>query len=236
MPRTTGMTAAASALRYWERRQEVASNNLANVSTDGFKGERVFGQMLGDATTAARTATDLRAGTLRTTGNPLDLAVGGEGFFVVGTPTGERYTRGGSFQLDTNRQLVDAQGNAVLGVHADGTSGPIVLPPGAVTVDAAGAVSVDGKAVATLRLERPTPTAQLAHEGGTLFVPDGSGQPVATADRRVRQGSLEESNVSPIGSLVDMIAVQRAYASVQKAVTTLDSVRGTAVTDLGKPV
>ena len=59
---------------------------------------------------------------------------------------------------------------------------------------------------------------------------------MAAADRLVRQGALEESNVSPIGSLVDMIAVQRAYASVQKAVTTLDAVRGTAVTDLGKPV
>jgi flagellar basal-body rod protein FlgF len=236
MPRTNGLTAAASALRYWERRQEVASNNLANVSTDGFKGERVFGQMLGDATTVARAATDLRTGTLRTTGNPLDLGLAGDGFFVVQTPAGERYTRGGSFQLDADRRLVDAQGNAVLGTTGDGASGPIVLPSGAVTVDAAGAVSVDGKAVATLRLERTAPGAQLAHEGGTLFVPDGSGQPVAAADRRVRQGSLEESNVSPIGSLVDMIAVQRAYASVQKAVTTLDAVRGTAVTDLGKPV
>ena len=236
MPRTNGLTAAASALRYWERRQEVASNNLANASTDGFKAERVFGQMLGDATTAAQTATDLRAGTLRETSNALDLAIGGEGFFVVGTPSGERYTRGGSFQLDAGRQLVDAQGNVVLGTAADGSTGPMVLPTGAVTVDRAGTVSVDGKAVATLRLERPAPGARLTHEGGTLFVPDGSGQPVAAADRLVRQGALEESNVSPIGSLVDMIAVQRAYASVQKAVTTLDAVRGTAVTDLGKPV
>ena len=231
MPRTNGLTAAASALRYWERRQEVASNNLANASTDGFKAERVFGQMLGDATTAARTATDLRTGTLRDTFNPLDLALGGEGFFVVGTPNGERYTRGGSFQLDADRQLVDAQGNVVLGEQ-----GPIVLPQGAVSVDRAGVVSVDGKEAARLRLERPAAGAPLPHEGGTLFVPDGSGRPVAVADRRVRQGALEESNVSPIGSLVDMIAVQRAYAAVQKAVTTLDAVRGTAVSDLGKPV
>ena len=231
MPRTNGLTAAASALRYWERRQEVASNNLANASTDGFKAERVFGQMLGDATTTARTATDLRAGTLRDTFNPLDLANGGDGFFVVGTPNGERYTRGGSFGLDAERRLVDAQGNVVLGEE-----GPIVLPQGAVSVDRAGAVSVDGRAVARLRLERPAAGTLLPHEGGTLFVPDGSGRPVADADRRVRQGALEESNVSPIGSLVDMIAVQRAYAAVQKAVTTLDAVRGTAVSDLGKPV
>ena len=236
MPRTTGLTAAASALRYWERRQEVASNNLANVSTDGFKAERVFGQMLGDATTVARAATDLRTGTLRPTGNALDVALAGDGFLVVGTPNGERYSRGGSLSLDAERRLTDAQGNLVLGLGADGASGAITLPSGTVSIDEAGAVSVDGKAVATLRIERPAAGAQLAHEGGTLFVPDGSGRPVDAAERRVRQGTLEESNVSPIGSLVDMIAVQRAYASVQKAVTTLDAVRGTAVTDLGKPV
>jgi flagellar basal-body rod protein FlgF len=238
MPRTNGLTAAASALRYWERRQEVASNNLANVTTTGFKGERVFGQMFGDAMTAAQTSTDLRAGTLHETHNPLDVALTGDGFLVVDTPNGERFTRGGSLQLDAERRLVDAGGRPVLGEPGpDGQGGgPIVIPQGAVAIDRAGEITVDGKPVARLRVERGGPGAALAHEGGTLFVPDANRRPVAAAERDVRQGAVEESNVSPVGALVDMIAVQRAYASVQKAVTTLDSVRGTAVTDLGRPV
>ena len=231
MPTPTGLSAAASALRYWERRQEVASNNLANVSTDGFKGERVFAQLLDGALPAARTANDLRAGTVRETHDPLDLAVQGDGFFVVDTPNGERLTRGGSFQLDAARRLVDGSGHPVLG-----DAGPITLPNGTIEIDAEGAVRVDGKTVDRLRLERPGAGAELAHEGGTLFVPDAARRPVAAGDRHVRQGFVEESNVSTVGSMVDMIAVQRAYASVQKAVSTIDAVRGMAVNEIGKPV
>jgi len=229
--RTNGLSSAASALRYWERRQEVVANNLANVSTDGFKGERVFARMMGDALPVAQTATDQRAGTFRQTGNALDVAVENDGYLVVDTPAGERFRRGGSFQLDATRQLVDADGQALLGAK-----GPIRLPVGEVTIDGAGRVRVDGAEVAQLRLERTTPGASLLHDAGSLFIPDASRQPVPLAERKVRQGFIEESNVSSVGSLVDMIAVQRAYASVQKAVTTLDEIRGTAANDLGRPI
>ncbi|MBV9881224.1 MAG: flagellar hook-basal body protein [Gemmatirosa sp.] len=231
MPRPTGLTSAASALHYWERRQEVASNNLANVSTDGFKGERVFATMLGRSTPVAQAATDMTAGTMRPTGAPLDLALKGDGFLVVDTPNGERFTRGGSLQLDARRRLVDASGHPLLGAK-----GPITLPEGTVAIDASGAVKVDGKPVDRLRVERSGAGAELAHEGGTLFVPDAARRPVAPSEGVVRQGFIEESNVNTVGSMVDMIAVQRAYASVQKAVTTIDAVRGTAVTEIGKPV
>lgn len=231
MPTPTGLSSAASALRYWERRQEIAANNLANVSTDGFKGERVFAQMLDGALPTARTANDLRAGTLRETHDPLDVAVQGDGFLVVDTPNGERFTRGGSLALDAQRRLIDGSGHPVLG-----ESGPITVPDGAIDIDAKGTLRVDGKVVDRLRLERAGAKAELAHEGGTLFVPDAKRRPLGDADRDVRQGFVEESNVSTVGSMVDMIAVQRAYASVQKAVTTLDSIRGTAVSELGKPV
>jgi flagellar basal-body rod protein FlgF len=226
-----GLSSAASALRYWERRQEILTNNLANASTDGFKGERAFARMLGDSLPVAQTATDTRAGTLRETGNPLDLALKGDGYFVVDTPNGERFTRAGSFQLDTAHRLVDADGHPVLGQN-----GPITLPTGTVAVDDDGTVRVNGAAVDRLRLERAGAGATLAHEGGTLFVPDAGRKPVPDAERGVRQGFVEESNVSTISSMVDMIAVQRAYASVQKAVTTIDAVRGMAVNELGKPV
>jgi flagellar basal body rod protein FlgG len=174
---------------------------------------------------------DFDSGTISPTGRALDFAIDGPGFFVVDTPNGERLTRGGSFQLDASRRLVDGSGHPVLG-----DAGPITVPDGAIEIDAKGALSVDGKVVDRLRLERPGKGAELAHEGGTLFVPDAAREPVADADRGVRQGFVEESNVSTVGSMVDMIAVQRAYASVQKAVTTIDAIRGTAANELGKPV
>ena len=232
VPPLTGLASAAAALRYLERRQEVTATNLANVTTDGFRGERAFATLLGDGAAAVRTATDARAGTLRETNNPLDLALGSNGYFVVQTPAGERLTRAGSFRLDAQHRLVDAAGNAVLG-----DAGPVVLPAGAsVTVGGDGSVRVDGRPAGRLRLEQVAPGAQMAHEDGVRFVPDPSRRPVADADRRVRQGYVEESNVTPVAALVDMIAVQRAYAGVQKAVTTLDAVRGTAASELGKPV
>ncbi len=256
MPRPTGLTSAAGALRYWERRQEIVANNLANTSTDGFKGDRGYARLVGTGTagesTVVQSAVDQSAGTLRETHNPLDLALQSGGFFVVQpragqgaagksaagqAAAGERWTRAGSFQLDANRQLVDADGAAVLG-----TTGPITVPPDTtVSVGPDGTVRASGadggsRVVAQLRVERAPAGASLAHDGATRFVPDPARQSVPPAERRVRQGFVEESNVTPIGALVDMIAVQRAYASVQKAVTTIDAVRGVATSELGKPV
>lgn len=255
MPRPTGLTSAAGALRYWERRQELVANNLANVSTDGFKGDRGFARLVGAGTvgesTAVQSAVDLSAGSLRETHNPLDVALQSDGFFVVQPPPApgaagrtaagpgaapERWTRAGSFQLDANHQLVTADGSAVLG-----TAGPITVPPNTtVSVAADGTVRASGpsgdRPIGQLRIERAPAGASLAHDGATRFVPDVARQSVPPGDRRVRQGFLEESNVTPVGALVDMIAVQRAYASVQKAVTTIDAVRGLATSELGKPV
>jgi flagellar basal body rod protein FlgG len=229
--RTNGMSSAASALRYWERRQEVTANNLANVSTTGFKAERAFAQMMSDALPTAQTSTDMRPGALKDTGSPMDVSIEKEGFFVVGTPGGERLSRGGSFHLDASRQLVDTDGNALLG-----EGGPIIVPDGAMTIDHDGAVKVEGRPVGRLRLERVDPKTELQHEGGTLFIPPSVRKPLADDQRTVRQGALEESNVSSVSALVDMIAVQRAYASVQKTVTTLDGIRGVISNELGKPV
>src|SRR5918912_884390 len=125
--RTNGLTSSASALRYWERRQEIVANNLANVDTSGFKAERVFARAVGDGLPAAQTATDLRGGTLTQTGAPLDVALDQSQFLVVSTPNGERLSRGGSLRLDDADRLTDAAGNPVLGEH-----GVITVPPGEV--------------------------------------------------------------------------------------------------------
>ncbi len=230
MPIVNGMTRAAHALHYYERRQEVLAHNLSNADTSGFKAERVFAQVIGDALPAAGTATDLSAGALKVTGEPLDLALGGGGFFVVDTPEGERLTRGGSFGLDAEGRIVDANGNLLLG-----ESGPITVSGGGIDIGAGGEVRVDGKEVGRLRVDSVPPGAELTHAGANLFLPDPAVGPLAEERRIVRQGALEESNVDTVGSLVDMIGIQRAYSAVQRAVTTLDDVRGTIANEIGKP-
>jgi flagellar basal body rod protein FlgG len=227
-----GMRQAASAMRYLERRQEVVSNNLANVDTHGFKGERVFARMLDDGLgPVADATTDLRAGSLKETGSPLDIAIGGDGFLVVQTPQGERLTRGGSFRLDETGQVVDPRGNVLLG-----EGGPLNIEGGTIEIDAAGRIFVDGKDAGTLRVENVPAGTEMVHEEGTLFAADGAASPVASGERRIRQGYLEDSNVSSIDALVDMITIQRAYTAAQKTMVTLDDIRGTIANDLAKPV
>ena len=162
------LRAAASGMNAQQTRTEVIANNLANVSTDGFKKERVFARMIGDALPAVDAVTDRTAGTLRPTGAPLDLALGGDGFFVVSTPQGERLSRGGSFRLDEGGRLVDANGNALLS-----TNGPLVLPHGdEVSITEDGVVRAGGAEVARLRLESVPAAARIQHAGGNLFIPD----------------------------------------------------------------
>jgi flagellar basal-body rod protein FlgF len=237
--RPTGMQHAAAALQMLERRQEVLANNLANVSTTGFKGERVFSELLSGGLPTVRTATDTRVGALISTGAPLDLAITGDGFFVVATPAGERLTRGGAFQLNDERQMVDAEGHALLGEEnpQGGTRGPVTIPAGAaaVNIDRSGTVIVDGKQIARLRFESVPADTALQHEGGGLFAAPQSRARVAPGDRTVSQGAQEESNVNSLESMVDLISVQRAYASAQKVMTTIDAARGLCVTEIGRP-
>jgi flagellar basal body rod protein FlgG len=224
-----GIAAAASALRYYERRQEIVANNLANANTDGFKAERVFARLIDEAHPAPDTATDFRRGTFKETGSPLDIASDSDGYFVVSTPQGERLSRGGTMQLAPDGTLTDLSGHPLLG-----EKGPITLGPGTVTIDRDGVVAVDGQAIDRLRMETVPAGTELQHDAGTLFVPGGARQAVAIGDRAVKQGFLEESNVNTISTMVDMISVQRAYANAAKALTTLDGIRGTISNDLGR--
>lgn len=225
-------TGIAAAKRYWLERQRVVANNLANMSTDGFKAERVFARLLEDGSTVADALHDLRAGAQRTTSAPLDLALDGPGFFVVQTPNGERLSRGGSFRLDDTGRIVDAHGNALLG-----DTGPVVVERGPVAIDSTGRITVDGRAAGQLRLvsgpDSPSLERDMQHDTGTLFIPTAACQPLRDV-AIVRQGALEESNVEVFGALVDMISIARAYAALEHADTMLDSIDGLA-RDLGKP-
>jgi len=224
-----GIAAAASALRYYERRQEIVANNLANADTDGFKAERVFARLIDEAHPAPDTATDFRRGTFKETNGSLDLATDSDGYFVVSTPQGERFSRGGTLQLSPEGILTDPAGHPLLG-----EKGQIKLGPGTVTIDRDGLVAVDGESVDRLRMESVPPGTPLQHDAGTLLVPATTRQALALGSRAVKQGFVEESNVNTISTMVDMISVQRAYANAAKALTTLDGIRATISNDLGK--
>ena len=234
--RPNGMSSAAAALRYWERRQEVASNNLANVSTDGFKGQKVFARMVEGALPAADEVTDFTQGSLDTTNNPRDVALDGHGFFVVKTPNGERYSRGGSLQVNDAGDLTDNAGNQILGDNGPiriGSAGQAQI--GTIQIGKDGSVTVDNAEVGRMRIETIPDKTTLKAEGSGLFIPPAKRTRIDPDARIVRQGALEQSNVTPISEMVDMISIQRAYSAVQKAVTTLDTVREIATTELARP-
>jgi flagellar basal-body rod protein FlgF len=222
---------AADALRYWEMRQQAASNNLANVETPGFKGERVFARLLDAAAPVAAARTDMRPGALRPTGNPLDVAIENERqFFVVETPVGERLIRGGALRLDANGVLVHASGRALLGEN-----GPIAVPPGAsIGIDADGTVRADGNVIDRLRIDAIAGPEDIAHEAGGIFRPTGTRASVKVADRGIHQGFIEGSNVDTLTSMVEMIEIQRAYAAVQGSIRSIDSVMDTIANNIGR--
>ena len=240
--KNTGLTSAAAALHFYERRQQAIANNLANVDTVGFKKERVFGRIVDDAVAAADSVTDRSQGDITPTGNPLDVAVEGSAFLVVQTPDGERLSRGGALRLDDQRRLVTQQGHLVLGER-----GPITLPQGDVGISRDGVITVqppasqrsataNSVARIALRIENVAANEALQHAGGGMFLPAAKRTPATAAQRQVVQGAVEASNVNAIESLTEMIDTVRAYADVQKSISVLDDIRGIAANQVGKSV
>lgn len=220
----------ASALRYWEHRQAAVANNLANASTTGFKSERVFARLLDDATMQVGSATDFSDGQTAPTGRPLDVALVGDGFLVVDTPEGPRWSRGGSLSLGPDGQLLDSGGRPVLGEQRN-----IVLPPGTIEITPEGRILVDGDEYDRLRIERPRgENPVLERAGETLWVPSGSIERDAIDHVRVEQGYLEDSNVNTVSAMVEMIEIQRAYTAVQRTLITEDSVMDTIANQIGR--
>jgi flagellar basal-body rod protein FlgF len=225
-----GILNTARTLSYYAHRQDVTANNLANASTDAFKADRVLAHTLNGSTSPVPVQdTDMRQGTFRETGRSLDLALQGDGFFVVSTPQGERLTRGGSFRLDPVGQLTNAQGDLVLG---DG--GPIVLQGGKVEVQGDGTIMVDGQGAGRLRVVTPEDPQQLLKEGFGRYAPRGEVHAVDEDTTQVRQGAVEEANIDPLLSMVDLVTIQRAYAANVDALKAMDSVLGAVTTEVGK--
>lgn len=232
-----GIIASARALVVQARRQDLFSANLANAGTVGYKRLRaaVTSQSAGVGASRSRgwgvpvtvvgAAPDLSGGPIRRTGNPLDLAILGMGFFVIQTPRGIRYTRAGAFSIDSNRRLVTQQGDLVLG-----EKGPLTLPPGRVQVGEDGTVSVNGQPVDRLRLVAFGAGTALTPEGEHYFIASGTGAP--TRKVRVVQGALEDSNVRPPAELSRMMMGLRVYEANAMALKTQDETVGQLIAAL----
>jgi flagellar basal body rod protein FlgG len=172
---------------------------------------------------------DQTSGSLTSTGNPLDAAVAGNGYFTVQSGAETLYTRDGSFHLTPNGQLMTSQGDSVLGVQ-----GPVTLPPGQVAISSNGTISVNGTVVDQVRLAEFAPSTELTAVGDSTYsAPPNSA--LAAAQSSVRQGMIESSNVSPTQAVVQLITVQRNAEMLARALSALDGqLNQVAVTDLPK--
>jgi flagellar basal-body rod protein FlgG len=179
--------------------------------------------------------TDTRPGTLRSTGQSLDVALAGAGYFEVATPGGPAYTRQGSFRLDGQGRLVTQQGHAVMGL-----GGEIHLQSRQVRIDAQGnifdAAAMDraDRPIAQLKVVQPAQPSQLRRLGEGLMAIDGQPGPLAEVDIRIQQGFVENSNVSSMHEMVQLMQTMRHFESMQKVALGYDEMTGQAIRKLGE--
>jgi len=236
-----GLYLSAAGMLVNQYRQDVIANNLANVETAGFKRDiPAFSERLIEARArldalrhrtldamtggvwASPTYTDLQPGPVEVTGNPLDVAIVGDGFFAVQTDAGVRYTRLGQFTLAADGTLVTASGGySVL----DEQGRPVVLPRDASTVRIAadGSVIADGRVVAKIGVVGFDGTQSLRKVGSALFASDAQPRQVAAT---LRCGAVEKSNVEPMLEMAAMIEASRAYQLNAQLVSLQDATLG----------
>ncbi len=172
---------------------------------------------------------DLRQGPIVQTGNSLDLAIEGEGFFVVDTPQGTRYTRSGNFTINSDGVLSTAGGFPVMG-----TGGALAISGENRVVSEDGTLIVDSASVGSLKLVSVDDKKKLIKEGGNLFSLAEGGMEVPVEDARVTQGAVETSNVNVVAEMTMLINISRAYEAYQKVIHAMDEVSAKAINEVGK--
>lgn len=223
-----------------ERRLHTVANNVANLATVGFRAEEVlFETLISDArsqetafASAGGSFTSIRPGPVRPTGNPLDVAVVGDGWLGLETPAGPVYTRDGRMTMTEAGDLVSVTGYPVL----DRGGGPIALNPGRGLPEIAsdGTITQQGDRVGALGIFLIPPTAGLARFSDAGVMPDV--EPVLADDlivNGVRQGFVEGGNVNPVSELTRLVIIQRQFESLATALESREGTMRTAVQDLG---
>jgi flagellar basal-body rod protein FlgG len=240
--------ALASGAVAHQLRLESLSNNLSNAGTVGFKMDHVAFRLPedrepitvpgADGTNPADDTTlipvvrtiDFSPGPYRQTGNPMDAAIRGEGFFCVAAPDGLRYTRNGSFSLGPEGILSTQSGYPVLG-----TGGEIAVDGSAVVIDSSGNVFVDGESAGTLRIVRFENPQSLRKTGEGLFSADEAAVEEAVEEPSVDQGVLEESNVNTVRMMTEMIEVLRGFETYQKVIHSIGEATSRTIASVGSP-
>jgi flagellar basal-body rod protein FlgF len=229
----SGYYAACTGLMARTEALETIANNLANVSTTGFRASHnVFSSLLAttgesplsvlnqdanDYGVLSGTRMDISQGALVKTNNDLDLAMEGPGYFVVQTAAGPLYTRGGNFRVSPVGQLITAAGDPVLGDN----NRPITIIGAPVTISPDGTISTNDAISGRLKLVEFAPTVEIKSVGGTYSeAPAGSAVPARTS--QVRQGMLESSNVNPVTSVVELITAQREVETMRHVLTMMN--------------
>ena len=248
-----GLYTATTGMNVQRHKMDVLTNNLVNAETSGFKADSLvtsaFDQVMLNrindpnisiegasqvggysyGTHVDELVTDFSGGVMEDTGKKTDLALVGNGFFVIETPGGvQKYTKSGKFAVGGNGDLVTQDGGFVLGEH-----GRIHVGSGEFSVSADGTVSGDTAEADKLQLVTFNDLGVLRKEGNNLYGVYGGEAPVASAGTTVRQGMLEGSNVDVSNEMVDMISVYRKYEASQKIVSMTDQTLGLAV-NLGR--
>ncbi len=220
---------------------DVIANNIANVNTTAYQAQEVmFTEYLANAAGSGEISyvydvavmRDVTPGPSVATGNPLDVAIVGEGYFMIETANGIRYTRNGSFRLDGDGQLVSAGGGAVLGegdqpffLTADET---------AITISRDGTVSTENGAIGRLRLVTFENEQEMVKVGDSLFTTEEP--PLEATEAEVIQGMIEQSNVQAVLELTRMIEVSRAYQRAQQIIEAGDQLELSVIRTLTESV
>jgi flagellar basal-body rod protein FlgF len=230
-----------SAQKALESGIDVAANNLANLSTPAFKGENVlFKEYLQTAPGGGNISyvrdfgvqRDTKQGDLAKTGNPLDTGIDGDGYYTIGTSDGQRYTRNGRFQLDSGGNLVTSQGYQLLSDQGN----PITMPANTrqITISTDGQVSTETGPVAKIGLAHFDKPQDLVPASDGLYATED--QPAPDTTSKVRQGTVENSNVNAIGAISKLLALQKAYAGAAEIVNDEDNRIKSAIDKLSRVV
>jgi flagellar basal-body rod protein FlgG len=225
--------AITSALHDDAEAVRVISLNVANAQTPGYRREiavspNSFATDIDAHARAAETAVDIRSGTLKSTSEPLSLAIAGKGFFVLSTAQGELLTRRGDFRLDQEGRIVTQDGDPVLGVN-----GPITVTDQHPVVASDGTVKIGDTVVDRLRIVEVGPGATLSPAGNGALRLSG-GELADGSASQVQQGFIETSNVQPVNETIQLMQTMRHFETAQRFVRGYDGMMDDAINLLGK--
>lgn len=222
-----GVYNAVRGCLFQQMKYNTIANNLANAATTGFKKSLIYC----DRALNAHQKVTMATGNMQQTGNPLDLALSGDGFFTISTAQGPQYTRNGRFHLDALGTLVTSRGDPVMG-----SGGPIYIEGNEIVIDKDGGIQVDGTQVDRLSVVRFDDSVQLVPKGPYFAVGAGeAGEEIATDQIEVKQGYLEGSNVTVSEEMVRMIESLRNFESYQKVLHTFSEINTKAINEVGRP-